>query len=82
MNWLNPIEWGNLAVEVAKSKLYEMFCQLFEGVVVSSYWICVIGGMVGIVLYVFGYKKGKNYPLISVAVYLIINILGRVLLSV
>ena len=62
--------------------IYEIITELFEGIVLSSYWICLIGGMIGIVLYIFGYKKGKNYPLISIAVYLIINIIGRSLIGV
>ena len=51
-------------------------------IVLSSYWICLIGGLIGLILYVFGYEKGKKYPFISIALYLIINILGSVLLNV
>ena len=55
---------------------------LGEGIVLSSYWICVIGGMIGLILYIFGYEKGRKAPLISIALYLIINIIGRVILNV
>ena len=55
---------------------------LCEGIVLSSYWVCLIGGLIGLILYIFGYEKGKKAPLISIALYLIINILGRVILSV
>lgn len=55
---------------------------LGEGIVLSSYWICVIGGMIGLILYIFGYEKGRKAPLLSIAIYLIINILGRVILNV
>ena len=54
---------------------------LGEGIVLSSYWICVIGGMIGLILYIFGYEKGRKAPLLSIAIYLIINIIGRVILN-
>ena len=56
--------------------------EIFKDIVLSSYWICLIGGLIGLILYVFGYEKGKKYPLISIAIYLIINILGTVILGV
>ena len=55
---------------------------LGEGIVLSSYWICVIGGMIGLILYIFGYEKGRKAPMLSIAIYLIINIIGRVILNV
>lgn len=68
---LNPMNWLN-----------SFLISLCEGIVLSSYWICLIGGLIGLILYIFGYEKGKKAPLISIALYLIINILGRVILSV
>ena len=67
----NPISWLNTLLRY-----------IGESIVLSSYWICVIGGMIGLILYIFGYEKGKKYPLISIAIYLIINILGTVILGV
>lgn len=61
-------------------KLVEVFLiEAGKTLVLSSYWICLIAGMVGLILYIFGYKKGKNYPMISLALYLIINIIGSVI---
>lgn len=68
---LNPMSWIN-----------ELLTYIASGIVLSSYWICLIGGLIGLILYIFGYRKGKNYPLISIAMYLIINIIGRALLNV
>ena len=42
-----------------------------SGIILSSYWICLIGGLIGLILYIFGYRK---------AMYLIINIIGKVIL--
>ena len=68
---LSPISWIKILISYVGSR-----------VILSSYWICLIGGMIGLILYIFGYEKGKNYPLISIAMYLIINIIGQVLLNV
>ena len=68
---LNPINWVNSFIR-----------SLCEGIVLSSYWLCLIGGLIGLILYVFGYEKGRKAPLISIALYLIINIIGRVILNV
>lgn len=68
---LNPANWVNSFLR-----------SLGEGIVLSSYWICVIGGMIGLILYIFGYEKGRKAPLLSIAIYLIINILGAVILGV
>ena len=68
---LNPENWVN-----------SLLRSLGEGIVLSSYWICVIGGMIGLILYIFGYEKGRKAPLLSIAIYLIINILGAVILGV
>ena len=71
LDFINPMNWLNSFLR-----------SLCEGIVLSSYWICLIGGLIGLILYIFGYEKGKKAPLISIALYLIINILGRVILSV
>ena len=71
LDFINPISWIN-----------ELLPCIGESIVLSSYWICLIGGLIGLILYIFGYEKGRKAPLISIAMYLIINILGRVILNV
>ena len=68
---LNPINWVNSFIR-----------SLCEGIVLSSYWLCLIGGLIGLILYVFGYETGRKAPMLSIAIYLIINIIGRVILGV
>lgn len=68
---LNPINWVNSFIR-----------SIGEGIVLSSYWICLIGGLIGLILYIFGYEKGRKAPMLSIAIYLIINIIGRVILNV
>ena len=70
LDFINPMSWLN-----------SFLISLCEGIVLSSYWICLIGGLIGLILYIFGYEKGRKAPMLSIAIYLIINILGRVILS-
>ena len=71
LDFINPISWLN-----------SLLTYIGESIVLSSYWICLIGGLIGLILYIFGYEKGRKGPLISIALYLIINIIGRVILNV
>ena len=86
LSFWNPLSWGELMVTGASNKIKllisELLNELLKDIVLSSYWICLIGGLIGLILYVFGYEKGKNYPLISIAIYVIINIIGSVILGV
>ena len=71
LDFINPISWLN-----------SLLTYIGESIVLSSHWICSIGGLLGLILYTFGYEKGKKAPMLSIAIYLIINILGRVILNV
>lgn len=82
MEWVNPFNWGELIVEGIQSKIMQLITELIKNIVVSSYWVCLIAGLIGIILFLFGYKKGKNIAMIMPGVYLIIRILGSVILGV
>ncbi|HBI92095.1 MAG TPA: hypothetical protein DDY58_06480 [Terrisporobacter glycolicus] len=56
--------------------------EIGKDVILSSYWICLIGGIIGLLLYVFGSKKGKDAAMLSPIIYVIIRILGAVILGV
>lgn len=60
----------------------ECLVRLGEEIVLSSYYVCLICGLIGIILFLFGYKKGKNIATVMPGVYLIIRILGSVILGV
>lgn len=82
MNWWNPFDWGEMMVEGVKTKGMEMLSELLKDVIVSSQYICIIGGLIGLILYLFGLKKGKTVASISPVIYIIIRILGSVMLGV
>lgn len=54
---------------------------LSENITATSYWFCMLGGVIGFILYIFGYKKGKDFPTIAIAIYIIINILKGAILG-
>ncbi|MBW4863768.1 MAG: hypothetical protein KZY55_15600 [Paeniclostridium sp.] len=60
----------------------EWLLELGRDMVLSSYWICVISGLIGLIMYLFGCKGGKQVSIISPVIYVIIRILGSVLLGV
>lgn len=82
MNLWNPFEFGEFFVQGAKNKANQVVIDILKDIALSSYWICLIGGLIGLVLYLFGCKKGKNAATIAPAIYLIIRILSSVLLNV
>lgn len=53
--------------------------KLLDFIISSSYSVCLIGGIIGIILYTFGLKKAKNSGSIALGVYLILNILANCL---
>ena len=56
--------------------------EIFKDIALSSYWICLIGGLIGLVLYIFGCQRTKSAYMIAPVIYLIIRILGSVLLGI
>ena len=56
--------------------------ELFKDIVLSSYYICLIGGLIGLVLYIFGCQKTKSAYMIAPVIYLIIRMLGSILLGI
>ena len=60
----------------------DIIIEIFKDIVLSSYWICLIGGLIGLVLYIFGCQRTKSAYMIAPVIYLIIRILGSVLLGI
>lgn len=49
---------------------------LLEGISACSFNICMLVGLVGAILFVFGYKKGKDIATLSPVIYILIKIIG------
>lgn len=65
------------------NKLYEFLCEFgmecLETLSIVSYDWLVIAGLIALVLYVFGWKKGMNIGFMCPAIYMIVQILTKVL---
>lgn len=76
-NWdFNPFEHFNLSQWIGN-----MLKELLQNSMLLSKDVCIIAGIIGAILFIFGWKKCKNVPLISYGIYLIIQIVGGVLLG-
>lgn len=63
-NFLHPIE-----------SFKEFGYQLLINIDKFSFNICLLAGFIALLLYVFGYDKGKKWAFIIPCVYLILNII-------
>ncbi len=62
-NFLHPIEF-------IKETGYELLVAIQN----LSFDICLITGFIALLLYVFGYKKGKRWAFMIPCIYIILNI--------
>lgn len=82
LNLWNPFDWDEIMITGAHNKINMIITEIFKDIVLSSYSICLIGGLIGLILYLFGLKKGKDIAFISPVIYLIIRIIGGVLVGI
>lgn len=67
-NILHPIEF-----------LQEVGYNLLVAIQDYSFNICLVAGFIALILYVFGYDKGKRWAFVIPCIYLILNIIIGVL---
>ena len=63
-----------------KDFTYDMLASILENVLSISADICLIAGLVGIILHLFGWKKFKNAAMITWAINLLIQVIGGIVL--
>ena len=59
--------------------LFQFTSECLEALAIVSYDWLVVAGLIALVLYVFGWKKGKDIGLMMPALYIIIQILSKVI---
>lgn len=62
--------------------LYKFTSECLETLSIVSYDLLMVIGLIALVLYIFGWEKGKRVGLMCPAIYIIINILSKVLCHV
>lgn len=69
------------AIETALKNCAINFCKwLVGGVVSGSYWICLFVCMIAFIFYITGSRKAGRWATFSFLVYIIIQVLGRLIL--
>ena len=64
-------------MNMLKNFIVQSGIEILETVSIASREILIIIGMVALILYLFGYKKGKDIAFICPAIYYIIQILAK-----
>lgn len=68
--------------EFFSNKWNEFLTELITTITELSSDVCLIVGLVAAILFIFGWKKGKDVPILAWAIHLIIQIIGKVILGV
>ena len=61
--------------------LSQFIGEFLETIALTSYDFLVVAGLIALILYVFGWKKGKDVSLMCPAIYVIIQIISKVILN-
>lgn len=61
--------------------LWNFFKECLETLDIVSADILVVAGLIALVMYVFGWKKGKNIGFMCPAIYVIIHILSKCIIK-
>lgn len=73
--------FGDWLLEGFKSALLGLLEWIATGIIDSSYWICLIAAIIGVLLYAAGVKKAGKYASVSLVIYVLLEILGVVIKS-
>ena len=64
-------------MNMLKNFIFESGIEILETLSIVSKEILIITGVIALILYLFGYKKGKDIAFICPAIYYIIQILAK-----
>ena len=59
--------------------LYNFTTECLETITIVSYEWLLIAGLIGLVMYIFGWDKGKKVGMMCPAIYIMLQILGRLI---
>ncbi|MGG7210388.1 hypothetical protein [Clostridium baratii] len=69
-------------LEFIKGLILDLLEWVVMGIVDTSYWICLIGCIVALFLYVGGLKKAGKYIPVSFIIYYLLETLGLAIRSI
>ena len=59
--------------------LWKFTSECLETLAIVSYDLLVIAGLIALVMYLFGWEKGKNWSMMCPAIYIILQIIVKVI---
>ena len=59
--------------------LGQFITECLETISIVSYDFLVVAGLIGLVLYIFGWEKGKNWGMMCPAIYILLQIIVKVM---
>lgn len=59
--------------------LGQFTAECLESLSIVSYDLLVVAGLISLVMYVFGWEKGKNWSMMCPAIYMILQIIVKVM---
>ena len=60
--------------------LWKFTSECLETLAIVSYDFLVVAGLIALVMYLFGWEKGKNWSMMCPAIYIILQIIVKVLI--
>ena len=75
------VEWmdsfGTWMLDGLKDAILGLLKWISLGIIDNSYWICLIAGIIGLLMYIAGQRKAGKYVSGSLIVYFILQSLGK-----
>ena len=59
--------------------LWKFTSECLETLAIVSYDLLVVVGLIALVMYLFGWEKGKNWSMMCPAIYIILQIIVKVI---
>ena len=59
--------------------LRQFTAECLETLSIVSYDFLIVAGLISLVLYIFGWEKGKNWSMMCPAIYIILQIIVKVI---
>lgn len=59
--------------------LWKFTSECLETLAIVSYDLLVVAGLIALVMYLFGWEKGKNWSMMCPAIYIILQIIVKVI---
>ena len=59
--------------------LWKFTAECLETLSIVSYDFLVVAGLIALVMYLFGWEKGKNWSMMCPAIYIILQIIVKVI---